>query len=275
MPPPLPDEVQAAADTLGGVALDLSPSPHRFAFNVALAVPVFLGGAALIGLGLLGEVVVAKGNVWAIFVFHVVLTLSGFLLVAAAVVLPYRIRAHTGLRLLVCPDGLVRALGGEVGAVRWVEVTLVRLPRYRGVRDAILNGEQRLVIHWGEDGEWRFDDVVVPRFNRLRQAVQNGTLKHALPACQDALGGGETINFGPISAGPEGLTHGMDTLPWDEFQGYHAARGWITIKRNGARRPWRRLAVPDVDNAHVLLGLMLTRRVLADWRARRGGVEPT
>jgi hypothetical protein len=267
-------DVQGAAEELGGVVEDLTPSPHRFLVNALLAVPVFLAGVALTGLGLLGEFVFAqKAGVVAVAVSHVVLTLSGLLLISASIVLPYRIRIHRGLRLLVCRDGLVRASGDEVGVVRWEEITLVRLPRFRGIRDAILNGEARLLLRWGDGVEWKFDDVVVPAFSRLRKAVQEKTLTHMLQVCLDAHNAGETVRFGPVSAAPEGLTHAGATLPWAEFQGYHAGKGWITIKRKGAWLPWRRLAVPDVDNAHVLLGLLMTRLVIGVMRAKQGGAE--
>jgi hypothetical protein len=102
--------------------------------------------------------------------------------------------------------------------------------------------------------EFVFDNNVAD-LKRLRERVEEYTLKHLLPPALEAVREGGIVSFGPVSVSQEGLQIGAEQLPWERYDRGEAARGRLTIYAVGQSKPFCKVATADVPNSHVLLAL--------------------
>jgi hypothetical protein len=163
---------------------------------------------------------------------------------------------HLRVHVLVFKEGLARLSGEELEVLRWDEVETVRQKVIIDFRKAALFGERHLILRRKDGGLVEFDDVMVPRLFRLTVLVQQLSLPQLLTAALEAYGRGETLPFGKLSASREGIRRGRKLLPWGDVRECKAARGRLTITRNGRWLPWFRGSVAKVDNVLVLIGLV-------------------
>lgn len=156
-------------------------------------------------------------------------------------------------RVLVCRDAIVRRQGRQVDALPWREVATVawvQNPR----RDAF-EAAHILIVESASGGmPLRFDGSLA-RLDALRQAVEERTLPHLLPAALEAYRAGETLTFGKLGITRAGLHLAGRTLPWEEVREVRRGRDVIAVYALSGERPVEQVGVALVPNAHVLLAL--------------------
>jgi hypothetical protein len=89
-------------------------------------------------------------------------------------------------------------------------------------------------------------------FSRL---VKENTLRYMLSPALEAYNAGETIGFGYVSASPEGIHCGQETLPWDLFGRAEVSKGRLLVSSRNGKKPFGRVELAQVPNVHVLLAL--------------------
>ncbi len=178
----------------------------------------------------------------------------GVALVVTALLPALWARRQKGLRILVCPEGLVRCRGRKTTVLRWDEAALhVRLLQppplgegYTG--DNLPDCAVAFSLRRADGVEIRVDPVLpgVPELARLCHAERG---KHLLPQVRRLLAAGQTVPFGPLRLSSRGVATAETTVPWDEVVALslrlvRGRRGALYIERRGL--PGQSLRIDDV-----------------------------
>jgi hypothetical protein len=87
----------------------------------------------------------------------------------------------------------------------------------------------------------------------LASTIQEGALRHLLPAARAALCAGEPVRFGSLEVTREGLDNGKELLPWAEVLGVSVDPVVYRVKvhRKGVARAWIERPVPQFPNLRL------------------------
>jgi len=81
----------------------------------------------------------------------------------------------------------------------------------------------------------------------------------ALGRARELLAAGETVAFGRISVGPDGLTAGDRSLLWSEVGRVVRTSEFVRVYRRGRLQIWASAPIGDVPDARALVSLALER----------------
>lgn len=213
----------------------------------------------------LGVVALVGGIVLAITSDAGMLCLSaiGLALVAFGVWAVRWSRAYTDLRVALHEQGLVYSAGGEDQVYRWDELAeigqVIITPRH-GDYDRRTSHTYRLVTH---DGRKLVLNDRLQGITDLGQALQKAASPRLLEAALARFAQGETLTFGKLSVGREGLTLGRRTLAWGDLASAQLSGNHVYITAKGRKATWAGLPVRELPNVLVLLALIETHKSAA------------
>jgi hypothetical protein len=90
---------------------------------------------------------------------------------------------------------------------------------------------------------------------RLGRHICDQVAQAHLPAMEAAIARGETVHFGPMSLGQQGIGIGRKLVPWTEAEGVRVSQGYVSIKRAGKWWPSRNTAASNISNLYLFLHL--------------------
>lgn len=105
------------------------------------------------------------------------------------------------------------------------------------------------------DGEEVTLPSVLEEFPALGERIQKETFTRLFPALRAGLRAGATVDVGPVTFSPAGLTVDKKDLPWPDVDRIDRAGEEIHIFQKGKKRPWKKVPVVAAKNLHVLMGL--------------------
>ena len=249
----LPDELAQQVAQLGEPEAELQSSAAHYALSILGGVLALLLGLALLGFLALGLWLNPALKIKSGFVLFKMGAI-GLVLLGAGVGLLRRGRSARGLRVIVCADGLARVQGDQVEMLRWEDVNRVqRAVHFKKEQITVRTPVQLTLV--GCDGKTMTFDESLAGLPELRRLVEEHTLQHMLPPAREALVAGETIAFGDVAIGPQGLHAGGKTLTWDLCGAAEASKGLFIVQPTEGRRPFCKVEVSAVPNVHVLLAL--------------------
>jgi hypothetical protein len=259
MEPPAPEPAEAL-EGLGHPVDEFRAGTGHYVLSFLVGVIAFVLGAVALA-GLIALLFMGPPGKRGFGLGLVKLATLALVFMLGGMSILYRAVSARGLRVLVFSEGLARLQGGKVETLRWEDVNAVkRVARPAGQGEGFsLRLPVELVLEDRHGRALVFNESVA-RLRELRRLAEQHTLPHMLPPAREALDSGATIGFGAVSAGPEGLhladrAGASDTLAWDAYQDAEAGGGFLTVRSAGARKPFCRLPLADVPNAHVLLAL--------------------
>jgi hypothetical protein len=97
--------------------------------------------------------------------------------------------------------------------------------------------------------------------------VEQHTFDHLLALALEKLRDGESVQFGPVTVGQEGVRAGKSTLPWAEYGRVLAAGNQVAMYYKDREKPFFKLKTEEVPNIHVL-------PALADFFGKSAEQEP-
>jgi hypothetical protein len=249
----LPDDLAAQVGKLGTPEAELSSSGTHYALAVVGGIVSMLLGTALLGLLGIGLLLIPAIKIKSAFLAFKLGAVALVLLAAGWGVLS-RGRAARGLRVIVCADGLARIHGNRAELLRWEDVNrVVRIVNATKEGLTVTTPVQLTLV--GREGQTMTFDEALAGLPELRRLAEEHTLAHMLPPALEALTAGETIAFGAVAVGPQGLQHGANVLAWDRYGEAEASKGQLIVRANDGRRPFCKVEVSEVPNVHVLLAL--------------------
>ncbi len=159
--------------------------------------------------------------------------------------------AQSNLRVYTFTNGLVRAKGAQADVVRWDQVEAVwqNLLRIYG------STNHTYTVRRGDGATFKFSSVL-RNIAHLGQTVQQEVTRVLLPRAIAAYNAGDAIPFGTLSVSVQGITHGRETLVWNQVQGVEVKRGYVSVKKAGKSRAWVRLRVSTIPNFFVFMALV-------------------
>jgi hypothetical protein len=171
---------------------------------------------------------------------------------------------HRKRRAELYEHGLVLIDGARSRAVRWDEVTTIRvevmsfrvngIPTGTNCRCVLVpsTGEKLVFNHW-------LDGAL-----ELVELVEDAVAQHQLPRARRVIDGGGTVEFGPWMLGLVGIAKGSgEPLPWTEVDRVDVNGGFVIVRKRGKRLPWASRRYARLPNARTLLSLahsLLARR---------------
>ncbi|GAB7045639.1 DUF6585 family protein [Catenuloplanes indicus] len=148
----------------------------------------------------------------------------------------------------VFAGGLVRDHRGETTAWAWNDVEYVERPSYQAGAQGSGGWSYTYLLR-------SYHGLVEIPLPRHFEGVATGIAAAALDRARAALNRGETVRFGPIEAGPDGLTVSGETLRWREIDSVGHGREYAGIYRRTPRRIWKRLPVATIPDVRALASL--------------------
>lgn len=245
----LPEEVTKLGDLLAEFHGGRLVSILCWIFGV-LAILLGLTCLGLSGIMLMGVFAKgghAKGSFKSLF--------FGFVSLSAGIGLIRKARLAGGLRVFVCTDGILECVRGrQTQIMRWEDINQITRSVDVKSQKLVINTAAQLILEDRQGQQLIFNETV-SGFRELRQMVEEHTLKFMLPPAIEAFQGGAAIGFGTVSVSPEEVCHGRKTLPWDQFDRAEISKGRLILYSREGKRPFGRVELAKVPNAHVLLAL--------------------
>lgn len=252
----LPDGLPDEAYELGEPTDEFAITAGRAAWKMTLGVVMLVLGILGVGLTVLLLVFGADhpGNAGAFRGLFVLGALS-VALIFAGIAIPIRLLKQQGLRVLVCPDGLVW-LQEEGEVIRWDDVETLRKEvnksghDYRGIYPLYK-------VRRRSDGREFLFDNFLPRLPQLARLIEKKTLKHLLPPELEALDDGELLRFGRVRVSSRGIEGEKEILRWRDVKDVtlDTKAGQIVIAKEGKWLAWAKYPINEVPNYHVFLAL--------------------
>jgi hypothetical protein len=160
--------------------------------------------------------------------------------------------------LLVGPEGFLRLRGDRVDVCRWDEIERFTQQVYEERKDQAWTS---YTIERTDGERLVFKGNHLENIQGFGAAVRDGMLRRLLPQLQRRLGAGETLEFGKLRAGPDGIGAGENTLPWEEVGALQVTASQLAVVRRGSLRSWCKVRSADVPNAFLLEALVRTQNV--------------
>jgi hypothetical protein len=180
----------------------------------------------------------------------------GIVSLSAGIGLIRKARSTRGLRVFVCTDGIVMYVqGGQTTVMRWEDINIVQRGLDVNNQRLVISTAALLILKDRQGKDWVFNETISD-LRQLREMIEEHTLKFMLSPALEALESGAVIGFGDISVGSEGIHCGRDTLPWDLLDRAEASKGRLILYSRNRKRPFGRVELTKVPNAHVLLALV-------------------
>jgi hypothetical protein len=212
--------------------------------------------AGLAGLGLFGFLMMegpgqganARGSGKLLFL--------GILSLSGGIGLIRKARSARGLRVFVCTEGIVMYVQDvHTTVMRWEDINSVQRTVDVNSQRLVISTAAQLILKDRQGQEWVFNETLSD-LRRLREMIEEHTLKFMLPPALEALQRGASIGFGEISVSPDGIHCGRETLPWDLFDGAEVAKGRLNLYSRNRKRLFGRVELTKVPNYHVLMALV-------------------
>jgi hypothetical protein len=160
--------------------------------------------------------------------------------------------------LLVGPEGFLRLRGDRADVCRWDEIERFT----EDVHDERKNPAWTSYTLERTDGERLvFKGNHLENIRGFGALVQEGMIRRCLPELQRRLDAGETLEFGKLRAGPEGIGSGGAILPWEEVGALQVNEAQFAVVRRGTLRSWCKVRTADVPNSFLLEALFRARNV--------------
>ncbi len=245
----LPDDVPAEVHGLGEPLAEFSTGGFLVGVYVVGGIVCILFGLAALGLGVAFLAHPPKRGMAGLFK----LIGFGLFLAASGVGMLTRSRGFRGLRVFACRDGLARVHGTTAELIRWDEVNSVCRDLSQK-ENVTVRSPYRVTLVRRDGKAFEFNEALSD-VKRLRELAEECTLPLMLPAAVEAYRAGETVGFGVVSVSPEGIHHGKDTLPWEDFNEAEAKQGQLLVRAAGRSRTFFKIDIAKVSNPHVLLAL--------------------
>jgi hypothetical protein len=247
--PDWPDELDQKVAELGEPVVEFTVDTRRVLTQLVLAPLMFLGGLVLI----LGPVwVLLHGRPGGAALFKLIVL--GLLLTPGAIALCIGALRKWGLRVLVFPEGLVRAHRGKVQAVFWEEIQTINQQVNVGAVSKIMSSSLVFVVQRASGEELHFDGYL-PDLKKLGAILQRETLRHLLPRALAVYQRGEPVAFGKLQVSRAGISNGKDTLPWSEVKEVKVEESSVSVSKEGKWWTWYTAVITEVPNAHVFQAL--------------------
>jgi hypothetical protein len=223
-------------------------------YEIRAAIPVvFLGLTifwGLVGLGLIIGGLRGRASDPSL----VCLSVAGLLPLGVAIWAFFQWRRRRGMRVLVFKDGLVHIKGGREEVFRWDDIESVwasltkTRPGSRAVYHyyTIRRTDGRKVVFSGD----------LPGVAALGKTIVEEVKRHQLPRAIEAFKNGETIWFGSLGVGRDGLSNRKETIPWDQVEEVKMERGVIAVRKEGQWLRWAGVTVGGTPNVYVFLDLV-------------------
>jgi Family of unknown function (DUF6585) len=251
--------LSTGADRLGQPQSEHWRSIPRWTALSMVAVAVFVGVVAMIVLA----VYVPPARRLA-----VALAAGALVLLAAYAV--YRITARgpvTGV--VIFERGIVVVYGRRPIVVPWPKVLTVRrqiteypdrggqASRIRPTKfDIALDCEGLAPLHLSEE----FQDIGV-----LDERIESEVVRHRLDETVRLVKAGETVSFGPLAVGPQGIDNGRSILSWDQVLDVRVTAGRVIVLEDSPLLSWCDHRVRDIPNLAIFLALVRSQTGEGDW----------
>jgi hypothetical protein len=253
----LPEELEKL-HALGEPTAEFTLADRQVTLRLLGGGALFLGGVALLGAAvvLIYYMATHRGKLRGIKgVF--LLAMGGIALVSAGILFPLRAIRNRGLRVLVYPEGLVRAQGERVETLRWEEVETLHRSFSPGIWNRVLEGSIRYTVR-RKDGMSLTFDSSLPAVAELGALLERESLRCLLPDCMQSYDAGEVIGFDPLRVSVDGISHDKSVLPWSQIKEIAIDdKGQLVIKKQGAwfSSAWYTGPASAIANVHVFLAL--------------------
>lgn len=167
-------------------------------------------------------------------------------------------RRNRGARIYLCSGGLLRLQQGQVQAIRWDQVTTIQKlftsSHYRGTTYYRL----QQYICQRSDGTQEILENSFRRFRELGAIMEQEVAKRLLPGALAAYNAGQSVPFGSISVGPQGISvdKRQKTLAWPELKKIKVRDGELTVEKVGDLLYWELIKTSEMPNLCVLIALV-------------------
>jgi hypothetical protein len=167
-------------------------------------------------------------------------------------------RRNRGARIYLGSEGLMRLQQGQVLAIRWDQITTIQKlftsSHYRGTTYYRL----QQYICQRSDGTQEVLENSFRRFRELGAIMEQEVAKRLLPGALATSNDGQSVLFGSISVGPQGI--GIDKrqeiLAWPELKKIKVRDGELTVEKVGDLLSWEMIKTSEMPNLCVLIALV-------------------
>lgn len=163
---------------------------------------------------------------------------------------------YRSYRVYIYTYGFVATKRGEVSVFPWQDVDGFWMQVVKHRQYGISTGTTHKYTVQRRDGKKIvFKDSYV-RIEQLGDTLSDQLMAVMMPQALATVHAGGTVDFGPISVGPQGLMKGNKVLPWQEVQDVDIRNGQMIIERQGKFLNWATFYVWKVKNVMVFLHLV-------------------
>ena len=248
--------------------MSLGPMVREYPFDgskarLIRAVSLALGAVGAVGL-FVGGLRLASAD----WVRAAVLVVPGLLSVALGARTLLAIRRRAGQSVALVRDGLVRLDAGAAEAIPWSHVVEAWQDVWPGNRSGSTPGHLRVCVVRTLDGGVHRFDAFTDGLEQLSELIQQETARRLQAPFWASLERGESIRFGGVVLGQEGIAYGEKQLFWQSFRGITMIGPLVSIRAVGQDQPWVSLRVMELPNP--LLFLQLVRSIAVDVSPHEG-----
>lgn len=159
-------------------------------------------------------------------------------------------------RVYVCSDGFAFVRGGRVDAFRWDQIEAMWQAITRRYSYGVYVGATHKYTVRRKDGVQVVFNDRFAQVEDLGNALSRAITDVVFPQVLAAYNAGQTITFGSLSIGLQGVSNGRETLPWNQIKEIGVNRGVISVRREGKWLSWSTIYASRVPNLFVFLALV-------------------
>jgi hypothetical protein len=157
----------------------------------------------------------------------------------------------SGNRLYACTDGFVYKTSSEEKIVLWNNVKAIyqRIVEHRGRLGRYTT--YTYTIEQNNGSRITFNDNM-SRMKGLTHYIETSMAIRLLPKVIDQYERGETVEFGSLAVGKQGIFNGKNWLSWDEVEDVRFKNGRLSVRKTGKWLDWGSFYTPSIPNFTVL-----------------------
>ncbi|MEO6810909.1 MAG: DUF6585 family protein [Isosphaeraceae bacterium] len=172
-------------------------------------------------------------------------------------------RRNLGMRVEADHEGLTIHHRGVVEVCPWNEIETVwhkAESTYGGFGDWLgtyLEGSGCVyTIRRQRDGARFVFNALLRNIEVLGRIIRVQTVPRMKYSALDAIRMGETVRFGMLAIGPDGLSKGNKFLPWAEVGDVRLENSCVFVRKSNGRLAWRGVAMGRVPNLYAYLAVV-------------------
>jgi hypothetical protein len=168
----------------------------------------------------------------------------------------YRAWNNAAINVHVYTDGLISITRQGTDIFPWNQIATTWQQVTKNYTNGIYSGTTHVYIIQRRDGLKAVFNDAIGKVESLGDTIRQETLKYLVPQALEAFAAGQQLYFGKLLISQQGISNGVETVPWSEVKSVSLNNGVITVSREGKWLAWSNVSVSQTPNVFIFLALV-------------------